>query len=110
MILGRSLAKQFLEMGIDSLYVRGLKKPFLQHLGLKLALYNWGIKRGIFYGNIISEELGIHFLSGRGLELATNSPHPQGEKIPFEFPEFPVFIIDLALWDRHSPDEKKLNW
>ncbi|WP_238025214.1 MULTISPECIES: tRNA (adenine(9)-N1)-methyltransferase Trm10 [Metallosphaera] len=107
MILGRALGKQLLEAGIDDLYIKGLRRPFLQHVALKLVLYDWGLKRGIYYGKKIGEEYGISFLSGKGMEMSTESPHPQGEKFPFQAPTFPLFVIDLSLWDRHSQDEKR---
>ncbi|MCH1770150.1 MULTISPECIES: tRNA (adenine(9)-N1)-methyltransferase Trm10 [Metallosphaera] len=107
MILGRALGKQLQDSGIDTLYVRGLRRPFLQHTALKLVLYNWGIRRGIFYGRKIVEEYGISFLGGKGTEIATDTPHPQGDKFPFQFPSSPLFMIDFSLWDRHSQDEKR---
>ncbi|MEM0064444.1 tRNA (adenine(9)-N1)-methyltransferase Trm10 [Metallosphaera cuprina] len=107
MILGKVIGKQLLEMGIDTLYLRGIERPFLQHLGLKFLLYDWGIKRGIYYGKRVGEEFGISFITGRGNELATESPHPNGEKVEIDFPPFPLFIVDFSLWNRHSESEKR---
>ncbi|QKR00921.1 tRNA (guanine-N1)-methyltransferase [Metallosphaera tengchongensis] len=94
-------------MDIDTIYVRGVDKPILQHLALKILLYGWGLKEGPHYGKTVGEEFGITILTGRGDSLATHSFSKDGKRITLKYPETPLFIIDLSLWDRHSQDEKR---
>lgn len=106
-ILAKELGKALLDSGIDTLYVRGVERPFLQRVALKLLLYYWGVEEGIYRGSVLGEEFGVKLISGRGYELATYRLSPRGRKIDFAYPEYPLFVVDMSLWNRHSEKEKR---
>jgi len=105
--LAKELAKALLDMDVDTIYAKGIERPFLQRIALKFLLYGWGLERGVYRGSTLGEELGVKIISGRGQELATHRLSPGGSKVIFSYPEYPLFIVDLTMWDRHSDKEKR---
>ncbi|AWR97403.1 tRNA (guanine-N1)-methyltransferase [Acidianus sulfidivorans JP7] len=107
MILAKSLSSFLKEKGISEIYVKKLKKkPFLQRLAVDILLHNLKIAKRENYGKEICDNFGIKLYSGRGNSKINYEISSEGETIQFDYPKFPVFIIDLSLWNRHSDEDK----
>ncbi len=107
MILGKLLAKNLLDQGINSVYYNANKRPFLQKIAVDILLKNLGVVEGEYYGFLAAEELGIGILKGKGKEKSNFSLAKNGKSILDNFPRTPLFIVDTGFWDRHSNKEKK---
>lgn len=105
--LGKILAKNLLDQGIDSIYYNVNKKPFLQKIAVDILLKDLGIVEGAYYGFLADDECGIKILKGKGKEKSHFSLAKNGKDILYNFPKTPLFIIDMGFWDRHSEKEKK---
>ncbi len=107
MILGKILSKNLLNQDINSIYYNVNKRPFLQKIAVDILLKDLGIVEGNYYGFLASEELGIKILKGKGNERSNFSLAKNGKNVLDNYPETPLFIIDMGFWDKHLEKEKK---
>lgn len=106
--LAKILAEFLKERDVDKIYVKRIKKrPFLQRLVVDILVKDLKLFKTEKYGRELSEEFGIKILTSKGQEKVNYEITTQGEKIEINYPKYPVFIIDLSLWDRHTEKEKK---
>ncbi|ARM76050.1 tRNA (adenine(9)-N1)-methyltransferase Trm10 [Acidianus manzaensis] len=107
MILANILANFLKERNIKEVYVRKLKKkPFLQRLAVNILLNDLKLIEKENYGKEISDELNIKLYSGKGNYRTKYEISNLGEEITLDYPKYPVFIIDLSLWNRHLDEDK----
>lgn len=111
MILAQNLSLFLKKRGINEIYVNKVKKignSYLQDVAVNVLLKELRLREAERLGKLKAEENGIKIFSGKGDEKVNYEISKDGkEDINIDFPKFPIFIIDLSLWDRHSEKEKK---
>lgn len=110
MILAKSLSYFLKKNGINEIYVNKVKRrgnSYLQDIALNILIKDFKLKETEILGKLKAEEDEIKIFSGKGSEKVNYEIAKDGKRdIIIDFPKFPVFIIDLSLWNRHSEEER----
>ncbi|BDC19409.1 tRNA (adenine(9)-N1)-methyltransferase Trm10 [Acidianus sp. HS-5] len=110
MILAQELSFFLKRRGIHDIYIKKVKRrgnSYLQDIAVNVLLKDLKLKEFDGQGKLKAKEEGIRIFSGKGNEKVGYEISKNGrESIEIDFPRFPIFIIDLSLWDRHFEEER----
>ncbi|MUM64353.1 tRNA (guanine-N1)-methyltransferase [Acidianus infernus] len=110
MSLALNLSLFLKKRGIDEIYINKVKRrgnSYLQDIAVNILLKGLKLRETEKLGKLKAEENNIKIFSGKGYEKVNYEISKDAkEDIQIDFPKFPIFIIDLSLWNRHSEEEK----
>ncbi len=111
MILASQLSFLLKKRGIYDIYVNKVKRrgnSYLQDIAVNILLKDLKLRESNTQGRLKAEEEGIKIFSGKGNNNVNYEISKNGkESIEIDFPRFPMFIIDLSLWNRHFEEERR---